>query len=362
MLKLIGPAKKHQRKLMFNLKAWLIYIIMKTFYKYQKISDKTSSYNLNKADNKLFGSKTKWVVTEKIHGANFSISYASSTIKFAKRTGYLEDGEWFYNYHLIKPKLIKNIEKISQILNQTNFVVYGELFGGFYPENPNTFDRTQRINSQGVSVLPVELRAIQEGIYYSPDIQYCVFDIGLINPAGSIEFVDYTQVISCIGQTELLYAKPLVIDTFDNVIKYPTQWNSTIPESLGLKPMKPNTNIAEGIVCKPVCGNKITEGNRCIIKIKNVQFKEISEEFDLAQVSNSWQFVLGNLICQNRLNAVLSKLGQLNKSNVQEVIRAMCEDVWEDYWLNFSHCVIPDQSQATDLVCKYVTQLVQANI
>ncbi len=335
---------------------------MENFYKYQKILDKTSGYNLTKSDNKLFGPKTKWVVTEKIHGANFSISYSSSTIKFAKRTGYLGDGEWFYNYHLIKSKLEKNVEKISQILAKNTFVVYGELFGGFYPEDPNTFDRAQRINEQGVSVLPVELRAIQEGIYYSPDIQYCVFDIGIVNPAGSIEFVDYTQVISCIEQTELLYAKPLAIDTFANVIKYPTQWNSTIPESLGLKPMKPNTNIAEGIVCKPVCGDKITDGNRCIIKIKNTQFKEITEEFDLTQVSKSWHFVLGNLICQNRLNAVLSKISQLNKSNAQEVIGAMCEDVWEDYWLNFPHCVIPDQDQATNLVNKYVTQLVQANL
>lgn len=335
---------------------------MEKFYKYQKISDKTSGYNLTKADNKLFGPKVKWVVTEKIHGANFSISYASGTIKFAKRTGYLSEDEWFYNYHLIKSKLEKNVEKIAQILAQPNFVVYGELFGGFYPEDPDTFDRTQRINPQGVSVLPVEQRAIQEGIYYSPDIHYCVFDIGIVNSVGSIEFVDYTQVISCIEHTELLYAKPLAIDTFDNVIKYPTQWNSTIPESLGLKPMKPNTNIAEGIVCKPVCGDKITNGNRCIIKIKNTQFKEITEEFDLAKVSKSWQFVLGNLICQNRLNAVLSKLGQLNKSNVQEVIGAMCEDVWEDYWLNFSHCVISDQVQATKMVNKYVIQLVQANL
>lgn len=41
---------------------------MSFIHKYQKISDKVSKYSLDKKDNKLFSNKSKWIVTEKVHG------------------------------------------------------------------------------------------------------------------------------------------------------------------------------------------------------------------------------------------------------------------------------------------------------
>ena len=69
--------------------------------KYQKISDNIDKYDLSKKDNILFSNKTKWVVTEKIHGSNFAIYYRNGKIEFSKRNQILEPDEWFYNYHLI---------------------------------------------------------------------------------------------------------------------------------------------------------------------------------------------------------------------------------------------------------------------
>jgi hypothetical protein len=100
---------------------------MSMIYKYQKISDKVSKYSLEKKDNKLFSNKSKWIVTEKVHGSNFSIYYVDGEIKFSKRNDILKENEWFYNYQLIKDKLIRNIKKISGLLNQKNIILYSEL-------------------------------------------------------------------------------------------------------------------------------------------------------------------------------------------------------------------------------------------
>lgn len=48
------------------------------FIKWQKISDRTSDYNLGKKDNNIFSPKSLWFATEKIHGANFSIYLVDS--------------------------------------------------------------------------------------------------------------------------------------------------------------------------------------------------------------------------------------------------------------------------------------------
>jgi hypothetical protein len=42
--------------------------------------------------------KEKWIVTEKIHGANFSVFYDGCEVYFAKRTRILSPDEAFYQY------------------------------------------------------------------------------------------------------------------------------------------------------------------------------------------------------------------------------------------------------------------------
>ncbi len=332
---------------------------MSNFYKWQKISDRTSDYNLDKKDNKIFSPKTKWFGTEKIHGANFSIYLINDKIKFAKRNGFLDDNEWFYNYQLIKNKLIKGVKQLSTQLVNPNIIVYGELFGGFYPSDTKTFSIKQRINDKGVCIVPFENRAIQEGIYYSPNIEYMVFDIALILPNNTIKFVSYEKVIELVEKTELIVAKPLIIDTFDRVSNYNINFNSTIPEQLGLEPMLPNSNIAEGIVIRPLENHILSNSTRCLIKIKNKKFLEVSDNFDLTEASKSYQYILSNLITQNRFQSVISKIGKLTLTNKEEVLKEFVEDVWNDYYLHYSHIQISDIDDANIFVKKYSESLLQ---
>jgi len=74
-------------------------------------------------------------VTEKIHGANFSILVdTNGTVKFASRNGIIEDGDKFYGYKAVFEKenyvkLINELKRISVSWN-VDLQLYGELYGG----------------------------------------------------------------------------------------------------------------------------------------------------------------------------------------------------------------------------------------
>lgn len=340
---------------------------MSFIHKYQKISDKLSKYSLDKKDNKLFSNKSKWIVTEKVHGSNFSIYYMDGKIEFSKRNDILKENEWFYNYQLIKDKLIRNIKKISEFINHKNIILYGELFGGWYPENNKewTGPENVRINTKGVSIVPFEDRAIQEGIYYTPNIEYMVFDIGIVNN-NEISFIDFNKMEECIKKTELFYSKPLMIGTFEKVQQYNIEFNSTIPEQLGQLPLPKGTNIAEGIVIKPIDAHfvKDKDGNniRCLIKIKNKKFLEVSDSFDMEEANKSYKFILLKLINQNRFQAVISKIGKLTDDNINSVLNEYVEDVWTDFYQNFSHITISDYDKANEYIIGLARILIKDNL
>lgn len=102
-----------------------------------------------------------------------------------------------------------------------------------------------------------------------------MFDIGILNSNDEIEFLSYEYIIQLVNQTELLVAKPLIIGTLDKVSNFDINFNSTIPELLGLKPFLPKKNLAEGIVIRPLNNYMLTNlkqiecPTRCLIKIKN---------------------------------------------------------------------------------------------
>ena len=336
-------------------------------FKFQKISDKVSKYTIDKKDNKLFSSKSKWIATEKVHGSNFSIYYIDNEIKFSKRNSLLEDNEWFYNYQIIRQKLIKNIKKISSLMNKKNIIIYGELFGGWYPKNNKEWKGPEniRLNSKGVSIVPFDERAIQEGIYYTSNIEYMVFDIAYIEN-DEINFIDYLKMEEYIKQTDLFYSKPLIIGTFEKVQEYNINFDSKIPEQLGELPLPKGTNTAEGIVIKPLNSHyvkdKDNKNTRCLIKIKNKKFLEVADSFDINEASNSYQFILLKLVNQNRFQAVISKIGKLTDENKENILNEFIEDVLNDFYENYSHIILNDVDKANLYLKKISESLINENL
>ena len=107
------------------------------FTMFEKMADCTSKWT-----SKNFSKISEWVATEKIHGANFSLTVWEEDhevlVKMAKRSAYLGDQENFFNVRR-QAALVRELEDCSRRVwlsvqkkeaEVEAVVVYGELFGG----------------------------------------------------------------------------------------------------------------------------------------------------------------------------------------------------------------------------------------
>lgn len=151
------------------------------FVEYSSIKSEKSGAHIAKV-RRTFGDK-EFVVTEKIHGANFQficrlIKTDSSyqwVIRCGKRTAILEDEENFYGWQSVRDRYTPEIEALCQnIYSQdasqdasqppiTTIHVFGELFGGGYPGE----------------MKKSQMKPVQIGIFYSPVVDFMVFDIAV---------------------------------------------------------------------------------------------------------------------------------------------------------------------------------------
>ena len=112
---------------------------------YDKISETSNDWIFPPNKNKQI-QKIKWVVTEKIHGANFAIIYDGTSIAYAKRRELLSEQNSidFYGFNrdeLLTQKLNQVSEEIKVVFQQLkakeenirSIHFFCELFGGFYP-------------------------------------------------------------------------------------------------------------------------------------------------------------------------------------------------------------------------------------
>ena len=107
------------------------------FTEYERMTNDPSRFVVD--ESKLL--ETKWVVTEKIHGANFSFHTNGESVRVARRRGFIRDDERFFDYRTGKfmkthpDKVRKIYTLVTKILNEKDIEqvsIYGELFGGNY--------------------------------------------------------------------------------------------------------------------------------------------------------------------------------------------------------------------------------------
>ncbi|AFY57020.1 RNA ligase [Rivularia sp. PCC 7116] len=314
---------------------------------YEKIPENPNQWNLTESDYRIF-KKSDWVVTEKIHGANFGIVTDGLEVRFAKRKQFLDSKDNFFGYQLLQDKLIlqaKEIFKILQVerINLNKVFIYGELFGGEYPHP---------------EVTPVcGVQAIQTGVYYSPNIEYCAFDIGIVENTRNNHkiYLDYDIALQLFAKVGMMAAKPLFIGKYEEAAAYNIEFESTIPAILNL-PQLQQSNKAEGIVIKPVKSFYIETRKgriRPIIKYKIPEFAEDSRyhqaqkwnyQKTLNQNQNQHQELsFEDELCQEmlalvtatRLDNVISKLGRITNQDIDKIpqlVDLLQKDVLESFY------------------------------
>lgn len=255
----------------------------------------------------------KWYVTEKVHGSCFCFIYFPQTqeIKFAKRSKLLRDDEYFFGFRDILgdllPKLQHAFHLTLDIIRSpvTKIMIYGELFGGSYPNISSSY------------------KPVQSGIYYSPNIHFYAFDISYeINEKEA--YIDFERSIEIFRQSSLFFAEPLASYTnFQKAAQYKIGFNSTIPRKLGLPDI--GANKAEGIVVRSGKGHYL-------LKIKIPEFSESKyddndyDEKDQTDPIATFKRLAVTHMTENRLNNAISKVGEFDK-NQEEIFELFVDDI-----------------------------------
>ena len=140
-------------------------------------------------------------------------------------------------------------------------------------------------------------------------------------------------------------AAPLQIGPLQELLEYDPFFETTLPALLGLPYVE--DNIAEGIVIKPLEPRFLSNGSRVIIKKKNERFAEITGTKKISKPKNQplpstslagGSPLYGELVedlkrymNQNRLDAVISKIGTVTSRDLPRLKGLLARDALEDF-------------------------------
>jgi Rnl2 family RNA ligase len=269
---------------------------------------------------------TKWVVTEKVHGANFCFLCDGANTTCAKRTQVLDENDDFFGYKVVFEKYRQNVLQAFELIkgehnpNIERLYIFGELFGGGYPHPDFPL---------------VQEELVQTGIYYCPGLEFYAFDIATVSLGSKTkDYMDYDKAMDIFKKCNFFFAEPLLIGPYEIASNYKVGFQSTIPKRLGLPPL-PFPNIAEGVVVKSMRSTMINgqKGQvRASLKIKDKNFveeKALPTTLDTQTDSRARMVTLASsLITENRKNNAISKLGRIKTTEQKDKLeRMMVEDV-----------------------------------
>jgi Rnl2 family RNA ligase len=250
-----------------------------------------------------------WVVTEKIHGANFSFHSDGHSIKTASRNQFVDNG--FYGCGEVIGRYAEEILRLSKMFladcwgaSQVSF--YGELFGD----------------------------GIQKGVNYG-DKDFRVFEVAVDgHPVNALFAYDKIMTEWYKNNIEQLKWVPVVWieDSFDDAIETKESFKSYLtPHDFK------GDNFAEGIVIVPDTPLWLPNGDRVYLKKKSPNFSErakAKKQPKQVELSDEDQLAfdeLASYITENRVNNVVSKIGNVTNKDFGKLLGLTVQDALEEY-------------------------------
>jgi Rnl2 family RNA ligase len=333
-----------------------------TFKKYSSIENHyNEEYVLKLMKSEKFAEIKDWVVTEKVHGSNFSFIVSPSPlnsekklVQIAKRTQILDHITLSSYYpeatQTIKERYEESAKKAFDYIQEnifpeyrvTQINIFGELFGGIYthPDVPQVRDR-----------MPV-FKEVQ----YCPNFDFYLFDVHVAlidkNEQEEHRWLSHDDIETMCPIVDFpIYAKALARGPFEQVINYDVVFSSTLPSRFyNLPPIDkkhhpndPIANIVEGIVIKPNVSTHI--GGRVVIKKKTSKFSEKKEakkkvktekthvDTGITETTQAAWDELERYITHNRLLNCVSKVGDVtvDRKAVGELMKMLTSDAMEEF-------------------------------
>lgn len=291
------------------------------FVKYNSIEN---SYKKKYVDIVSLLNITEWCISEKVDGSNALIHYNvnEDTIKYGRRSDFLAEGEKHYNFQRIAseiPNLLEGFRKLCKVHNYKTIEIFGEVFGGNYKHE---------------EVEPIKgATKVQKGVYYCPDNAFLAFDIKIDGEYVNTLLFESLCIILSIPYIPVQEFKGNVyeaIEYCDTLKDKPSEIYKlyNLPEI--------ENNIREGVVLKPMVTVRSGNGGRVILKVKNEKFLEISAHQpkvhkELPEALQGAVSIIESYCTSQRLNNVLSHLGEVSISDFSKVIREFLADIYNDF-------------------------------
>lgn len=299
------------------------------FYQYSEIENSYNVQIVEKFKNSCYVNE-RYAIQEKIHGSNVQCCYDKMSDSFivGKRTSFISEDDNFYNADKILPKYYSKIKDIfiqlkQEIPNINQLIVYGELYGGFYPH-------------QDVDCVATA-KQIQKGVAYSPDNHWIAFDIGYTTTSEDVrKYIPVKQFYNLCNSVSLPSVPLLkVTDSLQDALDFKNDDESIIYEMFNLP--KIEDNIMEGIVIKPYDRVIYIGNSRLILKSKNDKFieKSKSKNTNVQQTKNLTKDIIEKIseyLNENRLNNVVSKFGDITEHDIGKVSGLFANDALNDFY------------------------------
>jgi len=251
-----------------------------------------------------------WILTEKIHGANFSFWCNSSEVKVASRNQWVDST--FYSCQDIIDAYTPVVLELATFFPNSTVAVYGELYGP----------------------------GIQKGVNYGDKKDFVAFDIRVDG-----YFLDRNKVhVYIAGANQLTLQKhgqrstlmdvvPIVGSTVSltQVLEFDNEFVSVLGRLNGVDD---DANLAEGFIATPVGKAYQRIGSdRVILKSKGEKWTEKSKKVKTPRApvtEHPLTSTVEQYVNTNRVDAVTSKMGPLTPKDFGRIIRAVCDDVIDD--------------------------------
>jgi Rnl2 family RNA ligase len=293
------------------------------FEKYSSLENHYNGKFIEKIRNAGFDVTEPWVAREKIHGTNFSIIIERDAVTCAKRTGPILPAEDFFGYSVILKKYNDSIKAVQHTIKEgSSMQIFGEFAGG----------------------------GIQKGVDYG-EKDFYVFDILVKTAEGTNQFVDDYMMETICNTFGFKMAPLLGRGKFDDLIQLPNMLDVVVNDYNELaanegipvankqiwKAVVAEDNIAEGYVLKPCYPKFFPNGARVAIKCKNSKFSEKSKSdkpIKAKAILTDVDKVALSTLCQyatiNRVNNVISKIGQIGPKDFGKVMGLTVQDILEE--------------------------------
>ena len=323
------------------------------FRKFESIENTYVQSNIDKIINNNYNTD-EWIVTEKLHGANFAVYVKDlKVVNFASRNKFV-DGS-FNNSYDLQDKIIKKISKENLISKE----YIEKILDDGFEYNEDYGDVMNYLSNNNIDIFNSEIifygelvgDRVQKGIRYTKDIQFYVFDVIINgNPINKIIGRKLSRLL------EFSITPEIKIGSFEECCKVNNTFNSRLSyrtdndyfkicvtddgfrmyDTESLKLLEDTTNgycnEAEGIIIEPVEPMFFNNGKRILLKNKTVKFSEKNTgviKIKSNELSINDEKILGlslSYLNENRLSSVKSK--GFNESAIPFMLT---KDIIEEY-------------------------------